>query len=145
MSGIRPTAKSLFACAQKGIKNALGIPTAELTPRLRRSVQTAAVSQFWGGVFGTSRCSCLSLRWGCVCASLPASWLGSRNRLAMLLWFSRGERCRQNFMHWGYLLTHAMCVEFVFDHSIFIQHDSVEYRVLHASNYCFNPSNSKIS
>ena len=45
----------------------------------------------------------------------------------------------------GYLLTHAMCVEFVFDHSIFIQHDSVEYRVLHASNYCFNPSNSKIS
>ena len=37
---------------------------------------------------------------GGICASLPASWLGSRNRLAMLLWFSWGERCSQNFMHW---------------------------------------------
>ena len=35
---------------------------------------------------------------------------------------------------------HAMCVESVFEHSIFIQNDSVEDRVLHPSNYCFKPS-----
>ena len=44
--------------------------------RAARSVQTAAVSQWWGGMLGTSLRSCFALRCACIFVLVPAACWG---------------------------------------------------------------------